>query len=109
MVEQFFDEHVNMATRRQEMHEAHGMDHQPWIESCVICGEPKGKCTWRQMFAFCDGPDLLFTEFAPAMICGKEVERVYELLSKKTKERLGDFSNDICGSPADKVDFPALF
>ncbi|MEO0444706.1 MAG: hypothetical protein AAF191_01380 [Verrucomicrobiota bacterium] len=107
VLSQFFAEHVK-ADRKKSLLDAHGLVVEPWIADCVICQAGWNGASWKQLIALCDGPDLLFHDAFPIMLCGREVERIYHLLSKKTKDRLDDFFDEVIGRPTDTVNLPVL-
>lgn len=107
MIRHYLDEHIE-PTRKSRLIEEFGLDHHPWIAGCVICDASWNAAAWKQLVGICDGPDLLFTEWAPLVICGNEAENLYKLLSKKTRDRLDDFVDEVLGNPAGSLDMPPL-
>ena len=108
VLENFFEEQVDAKRRKKDLIDRHGLDHQPWISECLLCKSPWNGCEWKQLIGVCDGPDLLFLDTAPLMLCGHEIERMYHLLSKKTRDRLGDFFDEVIGQPGGSVNIPLI-
>jgi len=97
-VDAHFSERVDLVERRESLLAWAAEDADPWIEACILSKKPRQRCNEYQLFAQCDGGDLLFT-YLPYMICGEAMEELIRLLSKKTRETLDDFTGRHLGMP----------
>ncbi len=104
----YFEERVCIETRKPNLIALHGLDHTPWISHCIFCNQPSDGPEWKQLVALCDGPDLLFTETAPLMICQQDILQIQKIMSKKTKDCMDGFIDDVLGKPSGTVDLPFL-
>lgn len=75
------------------------------LDACVLSKKPRERCEEYQIYAECDGGDLLFT-YLPYMICGDAIEELIRLLSKKTRDAIDDFAGRHLGMPPDFADAP---
>jgi hypothetical protein len=69
---------------------------------CLLCRTPKGQAEIYFEYAYCDGEDILY-HANPFMMCGPCALRVYDSLSKETKEAKRRFFERHFGPP------PGLF
>ncbi|WP_193212605.1 hypothetical protein [Luteolibacter marinus] len=104
-VEHYFDERVDMVARRRGLIAAAPDDPAPWFSKCLLSGDDLGD--EYQVFAQCDGGDLLFG-YLPYAIGGRELENLAQILSKETRERLDDFIDDVLGVPGDGLRLPVM-
>ncbi len=107
LVEHYFDERVDLVARRKLLLDAHKHDHHPWLSHCILSGEPLDPDGEYQIYGQFDGPDLLFA-YAPYAISGEEIEGILKCLSKKTRDRIDDFVDDVLGIPGGHVDLPVF-
>jgi hypothetical protein len=105
---QFFSQKVDLVTRREELLQESADDVNPWLDTCLLTGKKMSEVNEYQIYGHCDGPDLLFSYF-PYMICGEGIDQIIELLSKKTIDVLGDFTDKYLGCPPEFQDKPILF
>ena len=107
MVEHYFDERTDFVARRKSLLEDGSHDHRPWLSHCILSGEEIPADSEYQIYGHCDGPDLLFT-YMPYAISGKEIEGLLQCLSKKTRDRMDEFVDDVLGIPGGHVDLPVF-
>lgn len=107
LIEHYFDERVDLVTRRKRLLKSHPRDHRPWISTCVLSNEPCTPESEFQIFGIFDGGDLLFT-YMPYAVSGKEIEALCQNLSKKTRDRMDAFVDDVLGIPGGHIDLPVL-
>jgi len=98
-------ERVDLADRRKSLlpHD----DVEAWVDTCILTKKGRGDCDEYQLFAQCDGGDLLFA-YAPFMISGEGVEDLVRLFSKKTRETLDDFTGRYLGMPPEFCSSPRV-
>lgn len=107
LIEHYFDERIDFAARRQKLMQLPGVDHQAWVNTCLLSGKTIQPESEYQIYAQCDGPDLLFT-YMPYAISGEEIESLSKSISKETRERLDDFIDDVLGVPGAHLDISLL-
>ena len=99
-IDAHFGERVDIVERRKALLERAPDDAYPWLETCLLTKKPRAECKEFQLFAQCDGGDLLFA-YMPYMISGEGMEGLIRLLSKRTRETLDDFTGRYLGMPPD--------
>lgn len=104
-IEHYFDERVDLVERHRKLNREHPDSVEPWLSTCLLSGKDLGD--EYQLFAQCDGPDLVFA-YLPYAICGSEIENIQQILSKETRERLDDFVDEVLGVPGDGLKLPVL-
>lgn len=102
-VNRYFIKEVDLVERRKTLLDRHRLNHQPWIDRCVLTGKSRESAKQHQILTLCDGPDMLFS-YMPYMLSGEAMQILNRLLSKKTKDRLDDFVNDFLGLPPEVRD-----
>lgn len=91
-------EQYDMGTRNDELMADRGPDVSAWLSHCFITGKPVEESDEHHIYAFCDGPDLVFSGL-PMAIVGDVNEELNELLSQKTRDRLDGFVDEQFGLP----------
>jgi hypothetical protein len=76
-----------------------------WLERCALTKRPLAECRTYQIAGACVGP-LLSIDMLPIMISDQAGEEMQKLMSKKTRDRLGDMVNDYFGMPPEFADEP---
>ena len=107
LIEHYFDERINLVERRQDLLEGYDQSIEPWIDKCILSGKPRMDCDGYQIYADCDGGDLLFS-YLPYIISCDSIDEIQELLSLKTRDRLDGFIRDVLNSPFDFKDMPVF-
>ncbi|MBN1184940.1 MAG: hypothetical protein JXB49_21825 [Bacteroidales bacterium] len=97
-VDEYFQSRIDLQQRRQKLLKEKGTNIDEWLSSCIFTGEHVNNIREYQIYAHCDGKDLLFT-YMPYMISEKALEEMQGLLSKKTKEELDGFVDRNFGLP----------
>ncbi|WP_207432772.1 hypothetical protein [Sabulibacter ruber] len=98
-IDAFFAERVNLVARREAlMALPDPLRLENWISHCLITGIPRTECTEYQIYAQCDGHDLLYT-YMPYMISSQAMEEIQELISAHTRQVLDDFMDQHFGLP----------
>jgi len=97
-LEAHFEERVDFDDRRNHLLKVSNTDVEPWIERCILTGKLRSACRSYAIYAHCDGPDLLFA-YHPYMISEEGMTQLSRLLSKKTRDRLDDFTDEFLGLP----------
>jgi hypothetical protein len=104
-VEDYYErEGVNLFRRQRDLAKLTADAVDPWIDHCVVTGAPRRECSEYQLFAMCDGADLLLT-YAPFMISGHVIDQIAEVLSSQTKGWLNDFIDEYLGLPPELKDW----
>jgi len=104
-IEAHFDERVDLFSRREELLEVSTQEVDPWIDRCLLTGRSREECRTRTIYGHCQGDSLLFS-YLPYMISDAAMGEIAKLLSKKTQERLGDFTDQYLGMPPELLDQP---
>jgi hypothetical protein len=88
----FFDENVNISEKTDHllMHGFTSVDE--CLSACMVTGSSISDLDEYQIFALCEGGNLLLSLF-PYMISHAAIEEMQELLSSQTKDELDDFTN----------------
>lgn len=107
LIEHYFDERVDLANRREQLIEDYDQSVEPWITECLVQGNQRETCESYQICAECIGEHLVFT-YLPFMLSSNAIEDLEKLLSKKTRDKLDDFTRDVLNSPVHLEDIPIL-
>lgn len=102
-IEKHFNRQVDLDVRRKRLLNDNGTDIDSWLSQCLFTGSPIDTLDEYQIYAHCDGYDLLFT-YMPYMISGEALEDMQKLLSKKTKDELDGFVDDFFSLPPEWKD-----
>lgn len=94
----YFQERAACAQSRMSLLQSGNRNVADWLEYCLISQMPASEAAEYQVFALCDGPDMLFGE-TPYMLSGVIMDELQELLSAKTREVLDDFIDQYFGLP----------
>lgn len=105
-IDAHFEERADFVERRRHLLEVSPDAVESWIDTCVLSKKERREQDSYQIYAHCDGGDLMFT-YLPIMICGEAVSGIEKLLSKKTKDVLGGFTETYLGMPPEFCDFPS--
>ena len=97
-VQQFFNERVDFYGRRQELLYEHGLNHEAWLDRCIVTGRPKAELEEYQIYGHCQGDRFLFS-YLPYMISHEAMDGMAELLSEKTRGEIDRFIDDNFGLP----------
>jgi hypothetical protein len=97
-MEAYFQERVDFAARRNSLLQNGRRNVQDWLQHCLVSQIPIQETSEYQIFAQCDGPDMLFG-YAPYMLSGEIMAELQELLSPETKEVLDGFIDQHFGLP----------
>lgn len=87
----YFEEHVNFHDKTTHFSESNCASVDDFLSRCLVSGSSINDLTEYQIFALCEGKNLLLS-FFPYMICHAVIEEMQELLSAKTKDELDDFT-----------------
>jgi hypothetical protein len=98
VIEDYLGSRVNLVERRKRLLAQSGKNIQAWLSHCLISGTPMKDSVEYQIYAHCDGGDLLFT-YLPYMISSDAVQDLDSLISSETKDVLGDFIDNHFGLP----------
>ncbi|MCP4438926.1 MAG: hypothetical protein GY810_08270 [Aureispira sp.] len=96
-IEQYFMQNMQQQ-QRYDLMTSENTETNDWLSNCLLSGEEIGEQEEYQIYAECDGSDMLF-EMTPYMISGKVLESVSELLSKQTKDELDRYMDEHFGVP----------
>jgi len=107
LINDYFDERVDLVERRKQLLETCENRVKPWIDTCVLTGRTLTTSDTYQVCGQCDGSDLLFT-YLPYAISEKALEDMLPRLSRKTRERLDNFTSDFLGLPPEVKDLNLL-
>ncbi|MEQ8909595.1 MAG: hypothetical protein RIC95_10415 [Vicingaceae bacterium] len=91
----YFQSQVDFIERAKRLKEEPLED---WLENCLIHQESVNRDGECQIYALCQGDQLLVQEF-PYMIRAEALDEIMELISAETLEQLDDFKNDLFDGP----------
>jgi hypothetical protein len=97
-MEAYFQERVDFAGRRNNLTQSGNRNVHDWLQHCLVSQTSMPETREYQIFAQCDGPDMLFGD-APYMLAGEVMAELQELLSPETKDVLDDFIDQHFGLP----------
>ncbi len=98
VIDQYFDARVNLVERRNRMLRTAGLNVEAWLSHCLLTGTPREDLSEYQLYAHCDGPDMLFS-YLPYMISAQALSDLSDLISAETKDILDDFIDEHFGLP----------
>ena len=100
----YFDKHVNMSDKISHLlkHGSNSVDE--CLSTCLINGSSINDLKEYQIFALCEGENLLLS-FFPYMISNAAIEDMQDLLSSQTKDELDDFTGKYLGPPPEFREF----
>lgn len=96
LIDNYFDEHVDIEERRKTLIETHGRRTHSWIGNCLITGTPISQCEEYQIYGWFIDKDIVFTGM-PYMLSGVVLDELLNLLSNETIGVLDDFSKKLFG------------
>ena len=99
---------VDLKKRRRKLLKKSKTNIEPWIEYCILGGDRRDKVEAYQIYAECQGSDMLFS-YHPYIIGELAIEELIKLLSKKTLDILGDFIDEYLGLGPEFSDVPQEF
>ena len=101
VMQQFIQDKINFEQRMRLMsHVNDGDSIDPWLERCILSDQPSQIFSEYQIVGLCKGP-FLQRDFYPALISGKAVEELSDLLSKETRDWMDDFVGENFGMPSE--------
>ena len=98
VIDQYFDARVNLIERRTRMLQSAGLNVEGWLSHCLLTGTPRQDLSEYQLYAHCDGPDMLFS-YLPYVISTQALTDLSDLISAETKDILDDFIDEHFGLP----------
>lgn len=81
---------VNFEERAEYFLENQSDNVQDFIGKCIVTGEPINQNEEHQIYAYCQGGEMIYSAL-PYAISGAVMEEVQELLSPETKQEMDDF------------------
>ncbi len=102
-IEHFFAEHVDFVGRRDELLSSGDLQTEPWLNRCLITGEPIREMEEYQIYCECDGAHMLFT-YLPYAISGAAIDQIVALLSNATIDSLSRLVDQHLGVPPEFED-----
>lgn len=94
-IQAYYSKNVDFKKRRQELS---GKSEEEWLENCLIHKKPSTEAGECQLYAFCNGDQMLYQEF-PYMIRGEALDELVDLISAETMDELDDFKNNLTSGP----------
>lgn len=104
----FTEERFDQAMRAELTSQWDPSNIEPWIDHCALNKTPRSECRDYQLLAFCVG-DRMVVDVLPLMVSGKAIEEMQRMLSKQTRERLGQVIDDYFGMPPEFADNPTSY
>lgn len=102
-IEAYFEQHVDLQERRAQLLEEKGMNTDDWISHCAIKGTPLAHAEEYQIYAHCEGGDMLFS-YWPMAISSEAIDEIADLLSEKTLDEIDRFTDQINDLPPELKD-----
>lgn len=104
----FVEERFDVEMRYEQARQWSGEDIDKWLEQCALLKTPAAKCKEYQIAAVCRGK-LMSIDVLPILISSAATEEMQKLMSKKTRDRLGQMMEDFFGMPSEFADGPESF
>lgn len=101
----FVEERCDWEKRFEQAQEWDGSEIERWLDHCALLKIPAEECKEYQLAAICRG-NLMSIDLLPIMISGAASEEMQKLMSKKTRDRLGEMVGDFFGMPSEFADGP---
>ena len=109
-LQQYFEENLDLERLLRRSLELAGADEiDPWLDECLLTGQAASECRERQVFAHCQGDQLLLGApnfLSPMMLSGSAVEAISDQLSETTRGWMDDFVGEHFGMSPDLIDAP---
>lgn len=99
----YFQQHVDLYAHRAHLVAQEEYDPMKWIEKCLVSRRDVNELAECQIYASCQGDQLVFSEF-PYMISGPVLDEVVDLLSAETKDELDNYRKEIVDGPSEFQD-----
>ncbi|MEM8735895.1 MAG: hypothetical protein AAGG44_16825 [Planctomycetota bacterium] len=107
-IQAYVEERLDFELRYEATTEWEGSQIERWIDHCALLKIPVSECRGYQIAALCKG-NMMSIDMLPMMISGTATEEMQRLMSKKTRERLGDMVQDFFGQPSEFADGPESY
>ncbi len=104
----FVEERFDVEARYEASLAWPGNEIDRWLDSCIITKKPAAECRNFQIAGLCRGKHLSI-DMLPIMISHEAIEEMQKLMSKKTRDRLGDMVQDYFGMPSEFADGPGSY
>ena len=96
LVENYFDEQINLEERQQCMLAEKGHRKRSWLGHSMIKGTPRWKCEEHQIYGWFVDRDIAFNGM-PYLLSGQVIDELLELLSPEILGILDKFSDKLFG------------
>ena len=108
MIQQFLSERIDFQRRMELMSQVNDQDSiDPWLERCLLSDQPGQMFREYQIVALCRGP-WIQRDFYPALISGKSLETLTDVLSDETRDWMDDFIGSNFGMPSEFCQPPSF-
>lgn len=104
----FLEERFDFEMRFEDTKKWGGDEIEKWLDRCILLKTPKQECRNFQIAAICRG-GLMSIDLLPIMISEEASREMQKLMSKKTRDRLGDMVDEFFGQPSEFADGPESF
>ncbi len=94
---------VNFEKRKSMFYEQSAFNAHDWISNCIVKGKSREATGEYHLFAQCAGNQIVF-DMMPYMISFEAEDEMHELLSKKTKGEMDDFTKRFFDLPPELKD-----
>lgn len=107
-IQDFFAQvdHYPRLRRLEDRFDAEGIG--AWLDECLVTGKKRAECQGYQIVALCQGSQLELA-VTPFLLSDEAVEQLIGLISKKTRDRLDDFTGEHFGMPPEFCEKPDFF
>lgn len=107
-IQAYVEERLDFDARYEETTKWEGSQIERWLDHCALLKIPAAECKAYQIAAICKG-NMMSIDMLPMMISGAATEEMQKLMSKKTRDRLGDMVQDFFGQPSEFADGPESY
>jgi ATP-dependent Lon protease len=102
-INQYFDSHLNIFERQVLIFNNDEIEYEKWLSDCVITHKPIDNFSEYQIYAHCEGNEMVMSLF-PFIIGDEALEEMQNLLSKQTKDELDRFMDEFHTGPSEFKD-----
>ena len=102
-IEAYFQQNAQVEKRSAGLRANKLFDVDLWLNNCIINNKSIDEIEEFQIYAHCQGKDMLFYQY-PYMISGEALDEVANLLSDKTLDFLNNFWLDNVDLPPEMAD-----
>lgn len=99
----YFSQNLDPSYRSSILQSNNSNSIDPWVDRCMIKGTSIGELNECQVYAQCQGNQIVMEDF-PYMVSGMALDEVVELLSAETLDDLERFKDEFVDGPSEFQD-----